>query len=370
MTYCVELGVTSVLITRSESQPRDDRVNMSSNYPNHPSYIPVIKWQKYEQYALQNMAADVQDRVIPCIEIRTSKQHRDIIEKYHAIRGMYTTLVDYSDPQGFLSGLRLGEFREFLSTAKAANYSVIPTLSPNDLNNLSADDLDLLISFGEVAIREKISEFALSADQEFQLKSAIQKIHKDSSCAARVIIDIGLAPESWTSNNCDQLARAIEGISALGVKSTHLLSGAYPDSLTSVKTGMAEFPRNDWAFWKDVNNVSRTNVGFCDYGILNPYWTEETLEKRGQRLAIRYTRSKDWLILRADGKTRHDSIAISQILVNVYSSDFKGASYSFGDQLLENRADPYVPIADKKCGHYHITEGWSHHISFVVKEQY
>jgi hypothetical protein len=269
-----------------------------------------------------------------------------------------------------LSGVRLAEFRDFLKIAKTNSYSIVPTLSPNDLNNLSTPDLNLLVSFGEVAIREKISGFSLSADQEIQLKAAIQKINSADNCGTRVLIDKGQAPETWTQANCTQLANAIDQINDVGIKSIHLLSGAYPESLTTVKTGMAEFARNDWALWKDINNICTSNVGFCDYGILNPYWTEETLELRGQRLAIRYTRDLDWLILRADGKTRDHSIAISQILVNVYSSDFKGAPYSYGDQLLEERADPTFPDKDKKCGHYHITEGWSHHIAFVVKQQY
>jgi|TARA_R110002072_G_scaffold171701_3_gene325369 T4 beta protein len=343
---------------------------MPSSYPHHPAYIPVIKWQQYERYALRHLPAEVQDRVTPCIEIRTSKQHQNLVDNYHSVRASHTTLVDYSDPDGRLSGVRLAEFRDFLKIAKTNNYSVVPTLSPNDLNSLSFQDLNLLASFGEVAIREKISDFSLSSGQDSRLRAAIGKIKSVDNCSARVLIDKSQAPEAWTRANCTQLANAIDQIAAAEIKSIHLLSGAYPESLTTVKTGMAEFKRNDWALWKDVNNICTSNVGFGDYGILNPYWTEETLELRGQRLAIRYTRDQDWLILRADGKTRDHSIAISQILVNVYSSDFKGASYSYGDKLLEERADPMVPDKDKKCGHYHITEGWNHHISFVVKDQY
>ncbi|MNY22216.1 hypothetical protein D3C86_1558120 [compost metagenome] len=151
----------------------------------------------------------------------------------------------------------------------------------------------------------------------------------------------------------------------------HLISGAYPASLASVKTGSANFKRSDWAFWNDVNAiVPDLTIGFGDYGTLSPEWTEETLELRSNRIAIRYTRDSNWLILRADGKTTSDSIAISEILVNNYSSDFKGATYSFGDLIRSERADPNFPIKKKRCGHYHITESWSHHIAYVIKEQY
>jgi hypothetical protein len=343
---------------------------MALHFPNHPHYIPVIKWQGYEQYALQHLSADAQERTIPCVEIRTSKQHLNIIAKYQAIRGSNTTLVDYSDPQGYLSGVRLHEFRAFLQIAKQKNYSVIPTLSATDLKNLDHIDLNLVLSFKEVAIREKISELLMRQDQIELIKEAIKTVESAGSCSARILVDMGQTPDNWTDSNCQRLANDIDHISSLGIKNVHFLSGSYPESLASVQTGMAEFSRNDWTLWKHINSSCKANVGFGDYGILNPHWTEETLQRRSTRLALRYTRENDWLILRADGKTKDHSIAISSILVNAYPSCFKGALYSFGDRLIEERADPSFPNKDKKCGHYHITEGWSHHITFVVREQY
>jgi hypothetical protein len=75
----------------------------------------------------------------------------------------------------------------------------------------------------------------------------------------------------------------------------------------------------------------------------------------------------DWV---AGWRGIRNSIALSEILVNTYAGDFKGATYSFGDRLIEERADPNLPAKKKRCGHYHITEAWSHHIAYVLKEQY
>jgi len=344
---------------------------MALHYPDYPPYIPVIKWQKYEQLALSHLDADVQERITPCIEIRKSDQHANLIANYHSVRGARVTLIDYSDPNGRLSGVRLSEFRAFLQTAKQNNYSVVPTLSPIDLYNLASSDLNLVLSFGEVALRERFSALSLPDDQLALIRSTLQIINSNTPhCSVALLLDMGQTPESWSINDCRQLAQSIDGVGAIGIKNVHLLSGAYPESLASVQTGMAEFQRNDWLLWKQIDGLCQTTVGFGDYGILNPYWTEENLTRRGRRLAIRYTRDDDWLILRAGGNTRNDSIAISSILVTVYASHFKGAAYSFGDKLLEERADPNFPDKEKKCGHYHITEGWNHHITFVVREQY
>lgn len=344
---------------------------MASHYPNHPPYVPVIKWQQYEQLALSNLDSYVQQRITPCIEIRTSQQHTNLIANYQSVRGVHVTLVDYSDPKGRLSGVRLSEFRAFLQIARQNKYSVVPTLSPEDLNNLAASDLALVLSFGEVALREKFSELSLLDRQLALIRASLQKITiSNPHCFVDLLLDMGQTPETWSISDCRQIALAIDLVGTIGINSVHLLSGAYPESLASVQTGMAEFKRNDWLLWKQIDGLCQATLGFGDYGILNPYWTEENLKRRGRRLAIRYTRDDDWLILRAGGNTRNDSIAISSILVNVYASHFKGAAYSFGDKLLEERADPNCPDKQKKCGHYHITEGWNHHITFVVREQY
>ena len=37
---------------------------MAINFPDHPPYIPIIKWQSYEQKALKKVASDVGRHVL------------------------------------------------------------------------------------------------------------------------------------------------------------------------------------------------------------------------------------------------------------------------------------------------------------------
>ncbi|MEE3521383.1 hypothetical protein, partial [Pseudomonas aeruginosa] len=68
-------------------------------HPDHPPYIPIIKWQNAETKVLEAIEDDpgLVDRVWPCIEVR-GVTHHDLLmsEVYHSWKG--TVLVDYSDP--------------------------------------------------------------------------------------------------------------------------------------------------------------------------------------------------------------------------------------------------------------------------------
>lgn len=340
-----------------------------AKFPAHPPYIPIIKWQGYEQRALEKVDAALISRMRPCVEVRTSKQHVNLRENLHKI-WPHEVLVDYADPSGAMTHVRLSELLVFMQHAVQQKLPVSPVLGPSFVASAGARFFKLAAALPSVAVRLRLDALTVSSGRQRLAKEAYDYL-KASGISSSLIVDLGVSPEDWTQADVARMGQDLQALAAIGYQSVHLVSGAYPASLASVKTGMATFNRYDWRLWHDVNaGAQGLNVGFGDYGTLSPEWTEEILQRRGSRIAIRYTRDADWLILRADGNTTSDSIAISEILVNTYANDFKGAPYSFGDTLIEERADPNFPAKKKRCGHYHITEAWSHHIAYVLKEQY
>ena len=337
-----------------------------AKFNDYPRYIPVLKWQDWEQRALEKIDPTLLERVLPCIEVRTKKQHENLLSNVQTIWSN-DVLVDYSNPSGDLTGGRLKQLMAFLSYASVESLPVAPVLSPGDVIGMKKPLKAMLVNLRSVAVRLRLNTLTVSAAQLQLVRDAYVELQA-ANIAPTLIIDFGVSPNSWEESEVVQLGIALNEINSIGFDSVHLLSGAYPASLASVKTGVARFDRNDWAFWMAVNSeVPELTVGYADYGTLSPEWTEDVLIRRGTRAVIRYTRDDDWLILRADGNKISDSEAISTILVSAYAKDFKGAGYSFGDDLIEERADPASP---SRCGHYHITEGWSHHIAHVLKEQY
>ena len=337
-------------------------------YSNHPRYIPVIKWQKYEQLALKKIDAALLTRVKPCIEARTSGQHTNLVKNLQAI-WPHEAYVDYSNPNGDLTAQRQAELMALLKVAASSQLPVSPVIGPAYLASLGAPFLQATANSPSVAIRIRLGSFQLNP-HVLQLVTGSLATLKAAGRKAELFVDLGVSPKVWAPADVQAFGMTMQLLSGVGYSSVHLISGAFPSSLASVKTGSGKFERNDWKFWKAVSSsVPALKIGYGDYGTLSPEWSEQILERRSNSIAIRYTRDDNWLILRATGKTAPDSVALSQILVNNYP-EFKRAGYSYGDDLLEQRADPSVALKLKKCGHYHITEAWSHHVAYVLKEQY
>lgn len=340
---------------------------MSHKHPAHPPYLPIIKWQLWEQSALRETFPDVAPFVLPCIEVRDSSQHATLMVKLPDVWPR-AALIDYADPQGRLTGQRASELKDFLALARQNQWPVAPVLHPLDAVALTSALSKEVLQFSEVVLRLRTEGLGIPLILEDQVKAARLKL--GAGRTSRLIVDFGASPAAWAQADVGTLVTSLTRLKALGFDHVHLASGAFPESLAHVAT-MATFARHDWGLWKDVNaKANGLALGYADYGPLSPKWTEEVLTRRGGRVVIRYARDQDWLVLRADGNTKAHSIAISQLMVGVYKASFKGPGYSYGDKLIADRADPTLPDKAKKGGQVHIAEYWTHHIAMVVKDQY
>lgn len=343
---------------------------MPSLHTGYPPYIPVIKWQKAEQTALVAIDAEnLVEHVWPCIEVRGTTHPQLLMSQvYHHWKG--TVLVDYADPSGRLTGRRMSVFESFLELAGSKSYPIIPVIDSRDALELSAKLQQLLSTFDSVVVRLRLEGLALT-QVHFNQVAEVCKILHQLNVSPRLMVDLGECPAEWTPAQLSSFVAVLRDMKGCGFSTVHLASGAVPESLSDV-SAMAECPRSDWKLWEATNAIAPDlQLGFSDYGILSPKWTEEILKKIAKKVALRYTRAKDWLILKASGKKKQDSIDLSVILVTQYSKDFMGPKFSLGDRLIATRADATVPDREKKGGaSSHLTEAWIHHIAYVVKEQY
>jgi hypothetical protein len=340
---------------------------VARQYPDHPKYVPIIKWQKWEQRALKETKNDVSPDVLPCIEVRDSAQHETLMKVLPSTWSR-PLLVDYANPTGRLLGNRAKELYAFLKHARKHGYLVSPVVHPLDAVALPGPLAREIDQFPEVVLRMRATGLAVSPAEQTQVADALLKLAGSDS--TRLIVDLCVTPAAWTDANIKSFATELGTLKGLGFDHIHLSSGAFPDGLANVK-GSAVIARLDWDLWQAVNaQTPKLLLGYSDYGPLTPKWTEQVLVRRGSRVAIRYARDNDWLVLRATGNKVTDSIAISQLMLGPYRTSFKGPGFSFGDMLIDQRADPTVPLNKKKSGQIHITEYWTHHIAKVVKEQY
>lgn len=342
---------------------------MAEHFPHHPQYVPIIKWQKWEQCALDHLDADVVGGTLPCIEIRDSKQHGNLLAKLPAVWGR-AALVDYADPNGRLTDQRRVELREFLAHATGAPAYLTPVINP--LDAVAMADKALMKSLRTrqaLAWRLRVTLNGDVAGTVAALAAVMPTLLQPEG-GIRLILDMGVTPAAWSDAQLAVLGDGLKACADLGFTSIHLTSGAFPDSLQTV-VSKATFVRRDWQLWQAANAlVPELHVGFGDYGTLSPLWTEEVLTRRGGRANIRYTLATEWLVLRGGNITKEESVAISELMVTVHSASFEGPAFSFGDRLIAERADPTVPMSQKHCGQYHIAEAWSHHVTYVTRKQY
>lgn len=337
-------------------------------YELYPPYVPIVKWQANEQRALQKTYPDVAPRVLPCIEVRDSSQHKRMLSHYDKVwKG--SALVDYSDPAGNLTPTRQAELLAFLSLGTGSSMYASPVLSPY-ATRLSFLTVAKALGGRKIALRLRLKDVTEAGIHQHAIDK-IMALPGATSLVDRLIVDLRCTPTAELSTaQINTLASTIGTMKAMGFVHVHLASGAFPESLQHINSA-GEVKRRDWALWQKVAAASPgTLIGFSDYGPLTPEWTEEILTRRGGRSVIRYALQDKWRILRAPSNKVGDSIAISQLMVGAYAAEFKGKPYSFGDLLIDERADSAVPLKDKRCGQYHITEYWSHHIAYVVKDQY
>lgn len=341
---------------------------MTKRHPNYPKYLPIIKWQKWEQKALSEIGA-IKSEFTPCLEVRDSSQHINLMRSFSDVWGA-EALVDYANPHGNLTTTRRTELCEFLTSPASRAHTIIPVVNPLDAASLNCPNLLASIrQVREVAFRLRIEGIDISVGRIKQVADALTELNGVCE-VTRLIVDGNRTPKAWDRTDLKKLILSIQSMKALGFNDVHYASGSYPPSLAGI-IGEASFPRLDWALWQQMkHDAPDLHLGYSDYGTVQPEWTEEILKKYARSVAIRYTIKDSWLIVRGNSKTKQESIAISTLFTKLFGTDFKGDAYSYGDWLIAHRADPNVPEKHKNCGHYHITEAWAHHIAFVVKDQY
>ncbi|WP_158286948.1 hypothetical protein [Pseudomonas sp. RW409] len=331
--------------------------------------MPMIKWRRWEQLAIEQMDPAIKLRVCPCFEVMGSREHNNFIAKFEKSWNA-PALVDYSDPEGKLSKERQLEYTVFLIAAATQKLPVTPVLSIETACSATAPFLKHIRNLGSVALRIRPKDLTLTDELISQTSTSIKKI-STLNIKVKIILDIGATPKIWSSSDISTFCQQVKKLSALGIV-IYFVSGAFPGTIKHLKSGTRTIARRDWALWNAINcECNGLNIGFGDYGVAPPRQPKEEFPlRRLTRTTIRYTREYDWLIISTNGRTIANSVELSKTLVDDFRKHFRAGAYSYGDMLIQNRADPYIRSEKKKGGHYHITEAWSHHIALVVREQY
>jgi hypothetical protein len=155
-------------------------------------------------------------------------------------------------------------------------------------------------------------------------------------------------------------------------RSVSIVSGGFPDSVGVVPPGQEGVVRRlDRELWlgvtASVGAASPRKIAYGDYGPLNAAGTEEAFDPRTMHMTVnlRYAADQGWLLIRGRSARRgYDQVRdLARRLVS--RSEYKGASFSWGDAWIASAADDQGTTGNPATW---LQVALSHQLALVVDE--
>ncbi len=364
------------------------------------NYVPILKWKRAEQRALQELTdksgvRPLLELVMPTVslykkiekvkvkktpdemtsEIVNKFKQQKIIEIPEEILkswGKSEVYVDFTllhDPHDTIQ-LKLESIDRILHIGIEKGLNLIPVVNLNDdkrikeaiceLSGKHNLGLCLRITQSDLTdvktLNEKIDAFLL----EFNLGVATTDLLIDIKA-----IDGDIGQYSFYFS----LGQKIENL--INWKHFIFTSGAFPENLNDCKfEELTPLPRVDWQYWLNARKNKHVRMPiFSDYTIRNPVF-KEALQYFDPTTSIKYTHEDNWLIMK--GKKRKFDLYLANANLLVGSKYYYGSDFSWGDAKISEKADYFKKyIKEKLQSGTGSNEDWiawciNHHMMLVL----
>jgi hypothetical protein len=328
---------------------------------NHRHYYPVLKGKKGEFMAVSHLPSEIRANLTPFFDIprpeNEKEDHVDIylLKKVESIRqccgSVGTLFIDFFD---FGLALRTSSGRHYVrySFDKLRNCGVeaIPVtgLDRDDEYNIAVAQTISVDKRG-VALRlqkEDIEDPSSTKASVGNLLAGLKVKEKD----AHLILDIrDMRPEDL-GQNVEDVVEFLANFGDLSIWKTLILSASgFPQNMGEVRQNSLQLiPRTELVLWEQVLSECKKKKlskfpAFSDYCICHP----DILDfdpSMNPSANIRYTLSKNWLIVKGGGLKRKIGGRISYdydqffVLAEKLRShkNYRGPSFSNGDLYIQN----------------------------------
>ena len=351
---------------------------------NSKHYIPILKWKRAEQGALEFLSSESKKYITPMIQFVMPKQEvRDtlesIIEKFKKqliqipdkiikVWGDSPIFVDFS--LLYTTKLKIESIEFILTYKDLKQANIIPVVHLSDdleiknivcglakknnsglcLRLISSDLLDLSQLNNNVI--KFISDYKLKED-DIDLMVDIKELESNEEKYKR----------------CFDLSQNI--INLLKWRTYIFSAGAFPEDLSLCKFDKENLiSRLEWKNWKEqyVNNNIKRKPSFSDYTIQYPIY-KETSQFFHPTSSIKYTLDNEWLIMK--GKKQKFELYLASAAELIKDSRYYGRNFSFGDNYINDKAKHFpVYIKKPEIKGTGSTETWlragiNHHMTLV-----
>jgi len=378
--------------------------------PKQNHYVPILKWKRAEQSALQALGNEEKNVITPLIELvmptvpLTKKVGKENVKKKP--EEIFTEIVNnFRDkrikeiPEEILHSwgtkpvfldftllyngtqLKIDSLNEIVSEGTNRGLKIIPILNLND----------------DSKIKEAIASVSKKHAQGICLRVAPSDLESTETLNKK--IDVFLKDFNMSRKNIDLLID-IKQIKENGGKYLHFMnasqriknliewrnyifaSGAFPENLSECKLDEpTSLPRFDWQNWLRYikeKNLARNPI-YADYTIRNPIFSE-ALQYYNPTPSIKYTLENDWLVLKGKMHQNEHYLVNAKLLVEDMTDSFRGEGFSWGDKNIAEKAKYYHQyVRDVKSGKLKqgkgtgrntdwIAWGINHHLILVLNQ--
>lgn len=356
---------------------------------NSKHYIPILKWKRAEQNALESLTLEDKKSVTPLVQFvmpkpkfakDPEKQFNEVVEIFQQkipkipeeilkFWGDTEVFVDFS--LLYTNPLRIEAVEKMTEAGNKIGLHLVPVL------NLSDDDA-FKTSVYTVAKKYKSGICLRLVPSDLgdvaKIDEGISKLLKESNLKES---DIDLLVDTKEINgNIGTYADASQKISNLSHwRSFIFASGAFPADLSGCKIDEENLiPRLDWKNWVDQikNKKIVRKPSFADYTIQHPIYREST-QFYHPTTSIKYALEENWLVMKGKKQKFEMYLANAKLLLDD-KKRFYGENFSAGDKYIAEKGRHYEKyIRDPKVKGTGSTETWitsgiNHHLALVVHQ--
>lgn len=368
--------------------------NGLNNMFNQQHYVPILKWKRAEQGALESLDSKNKQYITPLIQLVMPKQKPEdnfeaLVEKFKKqlnkipdniikVWGKEPIFVDFS--LLFTTELKIESINTILTAGKTIGAVFIPVIHLSDEEEIKNTMCSLAKKSGNgICLRLICPDF-------FDISNPI-KLNSDIS---EFLLKYGLNPESVDllidikeigndASKYDRYFEASQNIYDLPRWRTYTFAGgSFPEDLSSCKLDDENpIPRIEWNKLqeKNANETLIRKPTFSDYTIQYPIYREVS-QFFHPTTSIKYTQNDHWLIMK--GKKQKFELYLANAAILINDKRFLGENYSEGDKYISEKAKHFPEYMKEKKNGQDIkgtgsTESWlkagiNHHLTLVANQ--
>lgn len=350
-------------------------------------YIPILKWKRAEQGALDNLSEEHKNHIMPLIQfvmpkaesddkifdvvLKFEKQSSKIPEKITDTWGTNPVFIDVS--LLYTKALKAKSLRKITTEGHKQSGFFIPTIHLGDDQEIQEAAYSIAADCGcGMCLRVVCADFS---DTD-RLNQALNQILSVSGLEEKNIdLFVDIKETGDNGYKYSKYFRLSQSILNLSKWRTFIFGGgSFPEDLSGCKFAEENLiPRIEWLNWKKHNTGNRLlrKPSFSDYTIQHPVYKEAT-QFFSPTTSIKYTLDDYWLIKKGKRKEFDKYLANAVELVN--DSRYYGRNFSYGDDYVAERAEhleAYLrnpAIKGTGTAETWLKAGINHHLTLVADQ--